>query len=122
MSWRSSAEWELRARVSPEMLAGVLVIVAVVALIGILGLAQSDGTEPAPGRSTAEPTASASRDPRATADTTSRSVLILDERIGEIAAEAGAVPVAKPFDASDAAAILRRLNSTVMSAQARGRR
>lgn len=116
MNWRSSAEWELRARVSPELLAAVLVILVVLALMGILGLAQSDGTEPAPGGSTAEPTASASRDPAATVDTASmRSVLILDERIGEIAAEAGAVQVAKPFDASDAAAILRRLNTTVTS-------
>ena len=71
MSWRSSAERELRARVSPELLAGALVIVLIVALFGILGLAQSDGTEPAPGGSTAEPTASANRDPTTTVDTTS---------------------------------------------------
>ena len=83
VSWRSSAEWELRARVSPELLAGALAIVLVVALIGILGLAQPDGTGPAPAGSTAEPTASANRDPTTTVDTTSmRSVLsLLDQEL-----------------------------------------
>ncbi len=60
MSWRSSAERELRTRVSPELVAAILVLVLALALIGILGPAQSDGAESASGGSTAEPAASAS--------------------------------------------------------------
>lgn len=82
MSWRSSAEWELRARVSPELLAGALAIVLVVALIGILGLAQSGGTQPAPGGSTAEPTASASRDPTTAVDVRTGEPRRSQERYG----------------------------------------
>lgn len=122
MSWLSSAEWELRARVSPELLASGLVIVVAVALVGILGVTQPAGTGPPPGGSTAEPTAeptaSATPVPTANLDTTSvRAILVLDERIGEIAAEAKAVHAAKPFNVGDAAAILRRLSTTVTSAQ-----
>lgn len=114
MSWRSSAERELRARVSPELVAAILVLVLALALIGILGLSQSDGADPARGGSTGEPAASASPDPSAAVDTkTMGSVLLLNERIGELASRAGAVPVANPPDANVAAAIPRRLNTVV---------
>ena len=106
MSWRSSAERELRTRVSPELVAGILVVVVALALIGILGIAQTAGTEPSPGGSTAAPSASASRDPAGAGDTTIiRSVLLLDERIDELGSGAGAVQAANPSDASVAAAI-----------------
>lgn len=76
MNWRSSAEREVRARVSPEMLAGALVIVLIVAILGILSVAQSGGTEPTPEGSTAEPTAFADRDPTPAADPTSMGLLV----------------------------------------------
>jgi hypothetical protein len=48
-----------------------------------------------------------------------RSVLVLDEEIGEIAANAGDEQVAKLSDASDTAATLRRLNTALASGQER---
>jgi hypothetical protein len=122
MSWRTQANWELRARVTPELLAGGLVIIVAVALAGALSLAQPVGTEPASGGSTAvstsKPTASATPAPTATVDTKSvQAILVLNKRISEIATEAAAVQAAKPFNASDAAAVLRRLNATVTSAR-----
>jgi hypothetical protein len=62
MSWRSSAERALREHISPEMVAGLLVLVLALALIGILGFPQLDGTEPGPSGSTAEPAESVNRD------------------------------------------------------------
>jgi hypothetical protein len=58
VSWRESAEWEVRSRVSPELLAGALAVVLVVVVIGILALGQPDRTKRDRGAPTAAPTAS----------------------------------------------------------------
>jgi hypothetical protein len=94
MNWRSSVEWELRARLSPERLAGGLAILVVLALIGIVGLAQSDHSEPARGRPTAQPGASASRDQRATLDVTrARLIPVPEEEASRLRQVPGLPPV-----------------------------
>jgi len=122
VSWRTLAWWELRARLSPEVLAGGLSIVVLAAIAGVLWLGPPATTGPAGGGSGADPTsspaASATPAPTATADTTSgRAILVLNERILEIATEAEAARLAEPFSSADAAAVLRRLNATLTSAR-----
>jgi len=104
------------------LLAGGRVIIVAVALAGALSLAQPGGTgSPAAGSRatpTPEPTASAPPTPTAAVDAESiRAILVLNTRIAEIATEAKTVRAAKPFNTSDAAAVLRRLNATVTSAR-----
>ncbi len=118
MSWRASAQLELRTRVSPELLAAGLVVLVAIALVGSLVVVRPFGTQQATVAPTTEPIPSATPLPTARVEAPSiRAILVLNERIDAIATEFGVIAAAKPFVTTEAASALRRLNASITSAK-----
>lgn len=87
MSWRAAVEWQLRSRVSPEVLAGALVVVLALVILGIVALAQPDRTKPTHRVPTAEPTGSGMASPIAVIET-GQTPGYLEGEVGAMGADA----------------------------------